>query len=525
MILKIPKYFKYNDFTGGYNSYSSPSNVADSESPNLRNMRPFGNGGVEKIPGTVLVGNDVDDNVSGLGSFYKTEADGTVTRKLIRVSGGNLKYLNSNSWTTISGVSYTPNKNANFVQVGNILLIHDEVDPMSKYDGTTLSNPANGIVAAFGIEFRGYHWCAGNKQNPDTLYRSTATDPADFIGSSPDTGETYRVGLGDGQKITGLCKWGEYLVIFKERSTYYLTMVMNDLGEYVTTIKLVNPVIGCVAHRTIDNVDNDVYFLSYEGVYVLGNEPNYFNVIRTKELSAKISNMVRNLQPNRLKNSAGIYNDHRYRLAVPEGGSNYNNLELVIERRYSNSWWVNRGRNINCYNEYIDQNESFDLYYGDDNAGKTMMFDEDIDGDDGVAITSVFNTKRFDQGDQGQYKRYKDIWLEFKESTGIVKIEVFIDGEIAITDTPRLDVVPSNAGWGTGLWGSLPRWGRSIDVSSSGSVEDTRIIHYRIDTIGRVGRNIQVRVTQSTSDSRFRLTSVKIKAFLKSEWNFYKRYQ
>ncbi len=39
--------------------------------------------------------------------------------------------------------------------------------------------------------------------------------------------------------------------------------------------------IGCVSHRTIKVVENDVFFLSRKGVYTLGNEANFVNVLRT----------------------------------------------------------------------------------------------------------------------------------------------------------------------------------------------------------------------------------------------------
>lgn len=524
-VSKAKKVFIYDNLAGGLNTYSSESDVDDDQTPDARNFQPFGKSGIERISGTTQVGDTVDSRVVGLASFYN---NATGVRGMLRMSGTKMKVYDelNDVWDELSTPTYTVGKETNFVQIGNYLFAHNQVDNMTYFDGASMFTPANGVKLQFGIEYKGYQWGAGNTSNPDTLYRSTAADPRDFVGGGADTGQTYTVGLGDGQKITGLAKWSEYLIVFKERSTYYLSLSVNDSGSAVTTIKLVNPDIGAVAHRTIDNVENDVYFLSYQGVYVIGNEPNFFNVIRTNELSASVTDYLREIQPNQLKLAAAIYSsDHRFRIALAEGNSTFNNVELVAERKYNNSWWINRGKNINCYNEYVNSDLNENLYYGDDDDGKVYLFDAAASSNAGSAIDASFLSKRFAQGDQQIVKTYKDCWFEFKSSSGIIRITIYIDGEIAsgFPKTVSLSQTPDSAGWGTGIWGQEPVTGEIITVTTSGSVEDTKLLHYFFGNIGIVGRNIQFQLEQSDLEGVVRMVSFRVRAFAKSDYESIRR--
>lgn len=524
-VSKAKKVFIYDRLAGGLNTYSSESDVEDDQTPDARNVQPYGKAGVERISGTTQVGNTIDSRVVGMASFYN---NATGVRGMLRMSGTKMRLYDevNDEWDEIATPTYTIGKETNFVQIGNFLLVHNQFDNMTCWDGSSMTTPANGVKLQFGIEYKGYHWGAGNTSNPDTLYRSTAADPRDFVGGGADTGQTYTVGLGDGQKITGLAKWNEYLIIFKERSTYYLSLTLNDAGNAVTTIKLVNPDIGAVCHRAIDNVENDVYFLSYQGVYVIGNEPNFFNVIRTNELSAAVTDYLREIQPNQLRLAAAIYSsDHRFRIALAEGDSSYNNVELVAERKYNNSWWINRGKNINCYNEYVDTGLDEHLYYGDDNDGKVYMFDTAANDNAGTAIDASFLSKRFAQGDQQIVKTYKDCWFEFKTSSGEITITIYIDGEVVpgFPKTVTLSTTPDSAGFGTGLFGEDPIFGEMISVTTSGSVEDTLLLHYFFGNVGLVGRNIQFQIDQDGLEGVFRLASFRVRAFAKSDFESIRR--
>jgi len=79
-----------------------------------------------------------------LGFYKKTDA----TKKFLRVANASLQYLLNSVWTDIAGATYT-NTKTSFVQVTDKVFIHNGVDALTYYDGTsittytTLTTPTN----------------------------------------------------------------------------------------------------------------------------------------------------------------------------------------------------------------------------------------------------------------------------------------------------------------------------------------------------------------------------------------------
>src|ERR1019366_2099127 len=70
----------------------------------------------------------------------------------------------------------------------------------------------------------------------------------------------------DGDAITGLAKFAGVMIVFKSRSIWQVTL--DSSGSIITT-----PIItylGAVGHRSIDNIDNDLFYLSTLGWFTLG---------------------------------------------------------------------------------------------------------------------------------------------------------------------------------------------------------------------------------------------------------------
>lgn len=73
--------------------------------------------------------------VYGSIGFYK-KSDGT--RKWLRISNGKLQYLNGSNWTDIGATAYT-NTKTSFVQIANKVFVHNGVDAMTYYDGSSIT--------------------------------------------------------------------------------------------------------------------------------------------------------------------------------------------------------------------------------------------------------------------------------------------------------------------------------------------------------------------------------------------------
>jgi hypothetical protein len=77
-------------------------------------------------------------------------------------------------------------------------------------------------------------------------------------------------------------------------------------------VKQVSASVGCVSHRSIDNVDDAVFFLSRQGYYTLGYQANYTQAVpRTNELSITIHPIIDTITaanpPDSHKPQNGLY--------------------------------------------------------------------------------------------------------------------------------------------------------------------------------------------------------------------------
>ena len=134
-----------------------------------------------------------------------------------------------------------------------------------------------------------------------------------------------------GDRVTGLIEYQDAIIVFKERSIWSITLAAS--GDIVIpTVKMIMRGVGCVSHRTIKYVENDVFFLSRRGVYTLGNEPNFLNVLRTNEVSARVRPLFETLTAAQLEQSCAIYASNKYRLSYPASTADKNTKEIIYDR-------------------------------------------------------------------------------------------------------------------------------------------------------------------------------------------------
>lgn len=77
------------------------------------------------------------------------------------------------------------------------------------------------------------------------------------------------VGSGDGDQITGIVAIAGNLVVFKENSIWRLAVQGDD--PPISRTDLVTPDCGCIAPGALLTLDNQVYFLSWDGLKVYDN--------------------------------------------------------------------------------------------------------------------------------------------------------------------------------------------------------------------------------------------------------------
>jgi hypothetical protein len=546
----------------GINTFMADIDIDDLEASDLLNIEFSEKGNPGKRRGSTVVGNEVDSRGRGLASFYRSNGD----RFLLRASGTKLYRLVGTTWTEITGVTFTNNLQTNFVQAKDAVYIHNGTDDMAKFNGTTLNQPATGVKAKFGVYYNSYHIISGNPSFPSRLYISNINNADDFTGqtgtatastatsltdsskswgvndfadqiiritegtgvgqektitantattitvastwsTNPDTTSKYKIGSGnfidiakdDGDKITGLGKFQDFLIIFKERSIYQLFFDQSG----VPTVLPVTSGVGCVSHRSIDNMENDLLFLSRVGsnvsIRVLGNEPNFFNVIRTNELSTRIQPILSAITASNLENCSAIYDDNKYMLAIPYGGVDYNNRIVVYDRRYM-AFSIWEGMNVNYFNQFVDSQNASHLYFIGDNDGKMYEMYQGFN-DDGAAINAYWQSKNYNLGAFDVTKRWNDCTLLLRRITGTLQLTITLDGTDIVKNVTIGSSAVGSTGFGTGLFGTrLLGEGAgvtSVAPSSSNVVKRTRI--------NKPAINVKLRVSNNVVDESFSL--------------------
>jgi len=275
----------------GLNNLGAPNLIDDREWADLKNIE-FDEGGVarKRMGYTTYSASLTASN--GLGYLLNDTYDQVCT-----IDSDTFKYTTGTSWTSVTSITFTSGRETTMTQARGELYIWNGSNGGSKWDGATLSRPGTMPSAKFSIYYHDFHICAGTGTKKNRVFISELADSSKFTRASGSLNNSTEVPGAtvfsgttanyidilpdDGDSIKGLGIFQDTVIVFKQFSIY--SMVLDENG--VPTVSLITRAAGCVAHKSIVNVENDLYFLSREGVRVLGNQANYFNSIRTSILS------------------------------------------------------------------------------------------------------------------------------------------------------------------------------------------------------------------------------------------------
>lgn len=531
-----PSVIFVREYLGGLNTRSFNSRIADNQvSAGVLNSRLTEDGVFGKRLGVEhygTVGSLASSTYcGGLGTYYTSSV-----KHLLADFGPWLTKYNGTLFTPVSGATFTVGNDKNFVTARGDLYIHNGVDMMTKYDGTALTRltasgsasslgasvPAGAVVGKFGIFFKTSHIVSGNPTYPNRAFVSEAGDSSKFVlnnqdGNATDQAQWYDVAKDDGDIMTGLAAVQDSTIFFKERAVYegkYNTNISAQTGgvsgttNFYTSILPLNKGIGCVAHRTVDSIENDLVFLSRNGpaVYLLGQQAN-LSGLRLTEISQPIKNILEGISQSNYAKPSGIYHNKRYYLSIPFGSTTVNNYVLVFNREYGVWEGVWQGVNANSFTSFIDPNDSNNekLLIADGNARRIGKTEDSAYTDFSSAIQADFYFKNFDLQTPGLYKRWNDLTLFFRNTVATVTVTVYIDGQAKRVKTFTIGYANSTSGIGSGIIGKqiIGDGGGGTDATSE-TTTDRRI------KINKRGRSCQVRIQNSTAGERFSLHSMEI---------------
>lgn len=495
----------------GINVYVSEQFISDQEASGSMNATIVESGAIDKRFGWEEVGTGLLNAPRGLASYYPVGLD----PMLVTIDGDTLKYLDGSLWTGLTTITFGAAERIGFVQAGGKLFIWNGVQAGAQLSGTTLTRPTTTVKGNFGIFYADKQVVSGVPEHPNRLYIS-GQDVGDFTNTNPTGTGAYSVydtsthpgatvfsgsdaayidiAKDDGDRINGLAKYGALLIIFKERSIYSLEFDTNGLP----IVKLITNAIGCTSHWSIDQVDNDIIFLSRNGWYVFGTQPQFFDQLRTNELSIRIKPFVKSIAALNLDRPCAIWHDNIYYCAVPVGNSDTNNRVFTYHRNYT-AWLQSNNINANAFTQYIDIDNEEGLYYADENTA-TVWKQTNGYADGTEAIDMFWEGKAHDFKAFDIVKRFIDVTLLFRRLRGKVKVTISIDGN-RITKEYNISGTNFGGGMGRAQVGRTQLGGKS-ETRETTSAQATTNVPIRLN-VGENGRTIKIKVQNATTGEHF----------------------
>lgn len=403
-----------------------------------KNIEYVEGGAARKRMGYQTTGSGLSTAPKGLGQFISEAANYPITS-----DAGVLKKYQSGGWSTLAGaVTLDTTADITLTSLFQKTYAWDGVNGGVVFDGTTVTRPGTMPKAKFSVIYKGYHVASGVDGQPFRLYFSPIAEPSRFtraaavggggielndatnvpgatVFTGDNTPQAIDINKNDGQKVTGLGFFQDVLIVFKENSIYQL--YFNTSGSFV--VERISSSYGAVCHGAIASVENDCYFLTDKGVYVLGNEPNYYASIRTNELSSRIKNLLQQINPAQYRKCRAYYYDDRYFLSVPLGQSTTCNAMIVYDRRfYAWAYWTNVNANDMLAFKDKDGDGKTHFYFTEYGSASMCEFVPGLYSDKGAAIEATFITRAFEGKALDREKYWYVIRPIFRLTTGTVQV-------------------------------------------------------------------------------------------------------
>lgn len=402
-----------------------------------KNIEYVEGGAARKRMGYVAAGTGLVAAPRGL-SQYMSET----TNYMLTVDGLNLKKLTAGAWASLGGVTVDPTANITMTPLWTKTYVWDSINGGAVWDGATFARPGTMPRAKASVIYKGYHVAFGASGQPFRLYFSPIAEPSRFtraaavgggaielndatnvpgatVFTGDNTAQAIDINKNDGQAVTGLGFFQDVLIVFKEKSIYQL--YFNASGSFV--VERISSSYGAVCHGAIASVENDCYFLTDKGIYVLGNEPNFYAAIRTNELSSRVKTLMQRINPAQYDKCRAYYHDDRYFLSVPLDANADCSAMIVYDRRfYAWAYWDN----IRCNDMYVFKDKQGDnkyhFYFTEYGSPTMCEFTPNAYNDKGAKITATFITRAFEGKKVDKEKYWYTIRPIFRLTTGDVRI-------------------------------------------------------------------------------------------------------
>lgn len=389
-------------------------------------------------------------------------------------------------------------------------LYADQGAPASDTVFAPTSNTTGGVNSNFILKVRDRLVVV--PQDDPTKILISGRFPNEYKFNWADGGGYVYIDPKSGDDITGLATQpgSDNIIVFKNNSSYSVRLDTITLGNYTILDPQYQPVstsIGCSSHDSIQTVENDVFYFGKKGLYVIGYEPNFLNIIRTNEISARIRPYLETLSDDDYENCCSMYINNKYVLSFP------NRKEMIVYDRergaFVGPWKLPWG--ISKMLKYFDSTGTEKWVLGSSESNNTYTFESSVNSDNGTTITKTLRTNKEPFNSWSTLKIIKLFYVLFRRVTGTVTVNLLMEDRTGATTTVKsFDIsgsaVSGSLGWGIDSWGTAS-WG-----TSDGEVTIAGDELYKWTQLFKSGRVIQVEVSCTASNSNFELLDLRMTA-------------
>ncbi|MCK9355128.1 MAG: hypothetical protein M0P59_13370 [Gallionella sp.] len=325
-------------------------------------------------------------------------------------------------------------------------------------------------------------------------------------------GGSVYVGPDDGFPITGyqVQPGSSKITVFKSIGSYAVELQTVAVGNFVILDPQVAPIstsVGCTSVDTIQVMENDVAYFGRQGMYVVGYEPNFLNIIRTNEISAKMRPYLELLGASDYANCCAMYVNHKYLLSFPD------RKEILVYDRergcFAGIWKMPFG--VTHMKKWIDATGTEKWELGTAESNQVYTFETSVNSDDGATITKTLKTNKESFNTWSILKILNLFYVLFRNITGEVTINILSEDRSGVVTTVQTfsitgTAISGKSGWGANLWGSRI-WGATKGAPVSGSDEFTRW-----GQLYKESRLVQIEISCTAAASNFEFLGARITA-------------
>lgn len=327
-----------------------------------------------------------------------------------------------------------------------------------------------------------------------------------------DGGGYIYVDPNPGDEITGVAPQlgGDKIIVFKKNGSYSIVLNTVTIGNYIILDPQYQPIstlVGNANPETIQTVENDQFYFGRKGVYVVGYEPNFLNLIRTNEVSARIRPYIEGLSQVDFDTACSIYVNNKYIISFPE------RKEMVAYDRERGCWlgiWK-LPYGISHMKKIVDGSGTERWILQSNNSPNIYKFETSMNSDSGATITKTIRTKKEYLGSWSMLKTIQRLYYLFRNVTGTVNVNVLLehrDGTVSTAKTFTItgSEVAGSSGWGVDLYGSI---GFGL---TSGTIIDFVDEITKWSQLYKTARSIQFEISCTAANSNFELLGLKTEA-------------